>query len=107
MKKHLIILNRILVIPFNLDRVNSNDLTPVEIKSKISEMQVSTDNDYTGKKRRREQYENESIISEWVEVDKQLYNEEQFEYYEEPVVSEVCKAKFCLYCNFLKIFDTS
>jgi hypothetical protein len=71
-------------------------------------MQINTDNDYTGKKRRREQYEKESLISEWVEMNEQLYDEDHFEYYEEePVEINKCAntAKFCLYCNFFKLFD--
>ena len=86
----------------------THDSTPTEVKTKISEMQIDADNDFTGKKRRREQYEKESLISEWVEVNEHLYNEEQFLYYEEEtgIETKCSNTKFCLYCNFFKIFDT-
>jgi hypothetical protein len=93
---------------FNLVNILTFDKTPASIKSKIPEIQImNTDNEYTGKKRRREQYEKESLISEWVEVDQQLYNEEQFEYFEQEQNVKCSNTKFCLYCNFFKIFDTN
>jgi hypothetical protein len=78
------------------------------------DLEAAVDN----KVRRNYMKKNESLISEWVEVDESLYNSE-FQYYEEDTVidanisaatenNNICGSseKFCLYCNFFKVFDS-
>jgi superfamily II DNA/RNA helicase len=103
---------------------------------------------YLSNKRRRTQYEKESLISHWVDADEKIFDEENFKYLNEEIEeaqeneiidfdleeniinnsqgnSEALKVKgfnlkekgregfcdspnknkFCIYCNFMKIFD--
>ena len=65
-------------------------------------------------KRRKIKYEKESLISNWVETEKKLFDETNFLYLQEIVMNEKeskksCheKKKFCLYCNFFKIIENN
>lgn len=54
-------------------------------------------------KRRREMYENQSLIKEWEPVDIKTVNEEENK--TECQCSKENNHKFCLYCDFFKLFD--
>lgn len=56
-------------IPLNLADANEEALNNVE--------------NFLKNKRRREQYEKESLISNWVDVDEKIFDEENFEYLNE------------------------
>ena len=115
--------------------------------SNVSKEDLNKEN-YLSNKRRRTQFEKESLISHWVDADEKIFGEENFKYLNEEIEeaqenqivdfdleeniinnsqrnSEALKVKgfnlketgiegfgfspnknkFCIYCNFMKIFD--
>jgi superfamily II DNA/RNA helicase len=91
-----------------------SEISPL-IMEKIHNLEtpIKEEDAFVNKKRRREKFEKESIVSAWVDKTKQLYNENDFLYYQEDKEEEIVtlenretkKCEYCLYCNLFKIFD--
>jgi superfamily II DNA/RNA helicase len=54
-------------------------------------------------KRRRQQYNGESLVSDWVDLEQELFDSSSFKYYDE---EQKDKCEFCIYCRFFKIFES-
>jgi superfamily II DNA/RNA helicase len=101
---------------FRQDLMNVKNCNKIneDLKTKILELEnnithtTDSNEKFSSKKRRRELYRNESLISNWVEVDEDLYDQSKFKYLDKDKEKENVtqkKCDFCLYCNLFKIFE--